>query len=133
MRSSLLVALALGCSATVSPVGPPDPIADAAPPTDAAVLSTTTDAPSDVPSPSAPDVARPATDVPLSPRDSAMCLDDDAPILEAGEGVSAGPTLVMQVRGDRSRNACADALPVLPQLLADVHRYDIGLQRCHNR
>jgi len=105
MRSSLLIALALGCSATVSPVLPLEPVADAAPPTDAAVRLSTTDAPSV----SAPDDAVSATDVPVSLRDSAVCLDDDAPVLEAGEGASAGPTLVMQVRGDRSRNACGAA------------------------
>lgn len=107
MRSSLLVALTLGCSATVSPMGAADPVADGAAPTDAAARSTTTDATRDVPSPGAPDVAHPATDVPVSPRDSAVCLDD-APTLEAGEGGAAGPALGMQTRGDRSRNTCAD-------------------------
>lgn len=103
MRSSLLVALALGCSATVSPALPPEPLADGAAPTDAA-LAPTRDAPPTL----APDTASPATDVPVSARDAVVCLGDDAPLLAAGDGLSAGPELGVQIRGDRSRNTCAD-------------------------
>jgi hypothetical protein len=104
MRSSLLIALTLGCSATVSPVLPPDPVADGAVPTDAAIAAI-----EDAPSPSAPDVARPSTDVPVSPRDAVVCLGDDAPRLDAGDGLSAGPSLAVPSRGNLSRNACGDA------------------------
>lgn len=107
MRPSLLVALALGCSATVSPVLSPEPIADGAATTvtDAAAVAVTDDAPP----PGAPDDVPQERDAPASPRDAVVCLGDDAPRLEAGGGLSAGPSLVVPSRGDLSRNACSDA------------------------
>lgn len=93
MRTLLLAALALGCSATVSPALPPEAVADGAARADA-VIAEPVDAP--------PDVASPERDAPIPSRDVAVCLGDDAPLL------LADVALGMQVRGDRSRNACAD-------------------------
>ena len=103
MRASILAALALGCSATVSSGPSPQPVTDGAATSDAAMAAM-----EDAPSTRAPGDATAMTDDPAPSRDVRVCLDDDAARLEAGEGGAAGPSLVVPIRGDRSRNTCAD-------------------------